>query len=57
MVGYLTPSRAITEEYAKADPIYVQKTIVSITITPASFLLVILCRSLPFQTGIMDPGR
>lgn len=28
LVGKKTPSTAITEEYAKADPIYVQKTMV-----------------------------
>lgn len=31
MVGDLTPSSAITQEYAKADPVYVEKTIVSTT--------------------------
>jgi hypothetical protein len=28
LVGNKTPSSAITEEYAKADPVYVQKTLV-----------------------------
>ncbi len=29
MVGEKTPSHAISEEYAKADPTYVAKTLVS----------------------------
>ena len=37
LVGEKKSSRAITEEYAKADPVYVAKTAVSISadITPA----------------------
>lgn len=50
MVGDLTPSSAITQEYAKADPIYVEKTVVSTTIPSMTF-----CTSFPFGSPSSPP--
>lgn len=47
MVGDLTPSSAITQEYAKADPIYVEKTIVSTTAAHSIKIPGALCASFP----------
>ena len=39
-MGNKTPSAAITDEYVKADPVYVEKTIVSLTyLLHAHFLM------------------
>lgn len=38
-VGEKTPSDAITQEYAKADPVYVEKTIVCLPCPSPSLIL------------------
>lgn len=43
LVGEKTPSTAITDEYAKADPVYVQKTMVRSKVTHLSWSCVSIC--------------
>lgn len=54
MVGDLTPSSSLTQEYAKADPIYVEKTMVSATsptliIPPSSSLLLVVIMAFAYS--------
>jgi ubiquitin thioesterase protein OTUB1 len=46
MVGEKRSSHAITEEYAKADPVYIKKTVVSMSADSPRIVLT-ACQALP----------